>query len=38
VCVECQTKNEREMRIKGRLEEESGLGILEKSETEEEEF
>lgn len=38
VCVECQSKNEREQRIRGRLEEETGLGIMEKSETEEEEF
>lgn len=39
VCVECQFKNEREQRIKGRVyEEESGLGIMEKSESEEEEF
>lgn len=38
-CVECQSKNERELKIKGRfVEEETGLGILEKSETEEEEF
>lgn len=38
VCVECQSRNEKEQRIKGRVEEEPGLGILEKSETEEEEF
>lgn len=38
VCVECQSRNERELKIKGRFEEESGLGILEKSESEEEEF
>lgn len=38
VCVECQSRNEKEQRIKGRIEEEPGLGILEKSETEEEEF
>jgi len=38
VCVECQSKTEREQKIKGRFEEESGLGIMEKSEGEEEEF
>lgn len=38
VCVECQSKHEREQKIKGRFEEESGLGIMEKSESEEEEF
>ncbi|MBI5345491.1 MAG: TraR/DksA family transcriptional regulator [Deltaproteobacteria bacterium] len=38
VCVECQSKYEREQRIKGTFEEESGLGIMEKSEGEEEEF
>lgn len=38
VCVECQSRNEREQKIKGRFEEESGLGILEKSENEEDEF
>lgn len=38
VCVECQSRNEKEQRIKGRFEEESGLGIMEKSESEEEEF
>ncbi|MBI5588604.1 MAG: TraR/DksA family transcriptional regulator [Deltaproteobacteria bacterium] len=38
VCVECQSRNEREQKIKGRFEEESGLGILEKSDNEEEEF
>lgn len=37
VCVECQSRLEREQRIKGRFEEESGLGgIVEKSENEEE--
>ncbi|MBI5970155.1 MAG: TraR/DksA family transcriptional regulator [Deltaproteobacteria bacterium] len=38
VCVECQSKTEREQKIKGKFEEESGLGIMEKSEGEEEEF
>ncbi len=43
VCVECQSKNERELRIKGRLyEEDTGLGIMERAEDEraeeEEEF
>ena len=38
VCVECQSRSEKEQRIKGRVEEEPGLGILEKSEGEEEEF
>lgn len=39
VCVECQSKNERELKIKGgRYEEESGLGIMERSESDEEEF
>lgn len=36
VCVECQSRIEKEQRIKGRIEEETGLGILEKSEDEEE--
>ncbi|MBI5887973.1 MAG: TraR/DksA family transcriptional regulator [Deltaproteobacteria bacterium] len=36
VCVECQSRNEKEQRIKGRVEEESGLGILEKPEDEDE--
>lgn len=38
VCVECQSRTEREQRIKGRFEEEPGLGILEKSESEEDEY
>lgn len=38
VCVECQSRNEKEQKIKGRFEEESGLGIMEKGEMEEEEF
>jgi len=38
VCVECQSKQEREQRIKGRFEEESGLGIMERPEGEDEEF
>jgi DnaK suppressor protein len=38
VCVECQSSLEREIRIKGRVEEEPGLGIVEKSESEDEEF
>lgn len=38
VCVECQSKQEREQKIKGRFEEESGLGILERNEGEDEEF
>lgn len=38
VCVECQSKFEREAKIKGRFEEESGLGIMERSESDEEEF
>lgn len=38
VCVECQSKTEREQRIKGRFEEETGLGIMERTENEEEEF
>ncbi|MBI5468843.1 MAG: TraR/DksA family transcriptional regulator [Deltaproteobacteria bacterium] len=36
VCVECQSRNEREQKIKGRFEEEPGLGIIEKSDEEEE--
>ncbi|MBI5236748.1 MAG: TraR/DksA C4-type zinc finger protein [Deltaproteobacteria bacterium] len=36
VCVECQSKLEREQKIKGRVEEESGLGIMEGADTEEE--
>ncbi len=36
LCVECRTRNEREQKIKGRFEEESGLGIMEKPEEEEE--
>ncbi|MBI4949768.1 MAG: TraR/DksA family transcriptional regulator [Deltaproteobacteria bacterium] len=39
VCVECQSKNERELKIKGgRYEEDTGLGIMERSESDEEEF
>jgi DnaK suppressor protein len=38
VCVECQSKSEREKKLRERFEEEPGLGILEKSESEEEEF
>lgn len=38
VCVECQSRNERELKIKGRIEEETGLGIMERSEGDEEEF
>jgi len=38
VCVECQSRSEREERIKGRFSEETGLGIMEKSESEDEEF
>ena len=38
VCVECQSKQEREQKIKGRVEEESGLGIMERADTEDEEF
>lgn len=36
VCVECQSKNEREIKIRGRVfEEETGLGIMEREEEEE---
>lgn len=39
VCVECMSKMEKELKIKGRgYEEETGLGILERTESEEEEF
>ncbi len=39
VCVECQSRHERELKIKGgRFEEESGLGIMERGESEDEEF
>lgn len=38
VCIECQSRSERDERIKGRFEEETGLGIMEKSDTEDEEF
>lgn len=39
VCVECQSKHEREVKIKGgRFEEDSGLGIMERGESEDEEF
>ena len=38
VCVECQSRNEREQKITGRAEEEAGFGITEKPEGEEEEF
>jgi len=39
VCVECMSKMEKELKIKGRgYEEETGLGILERAESEEEEF
>ena len=39
VCVECMSKMEKELKIKGRgYEEDTGLGILERTESEEEEF
>ncbi len=38
VCIECQSRSEKEQKIRGRFEEESGLGIMEKGEMEEEEF
>ena len=39
VCVECQSKHERELKIKGgRFEEDTGLGIMERGEAEDEEF
>lgn len=38
VCVECQSKQEREQKIKGRVEEDTGLGILDRTESEDEEF
>lgn len=38
VCVECMSKMEREQKIRGRFEEDTGLGILERTESEEEEF
>src|SRR3972149_7195794 len=37
-CVECMSKMEKELKIKGRFEEDTGLGILERTESEEEEF
>lgn len=36
VCVECKSKNEREHGTRKKYEEEAGLGIIEKTETEEE--
>lgn len=38
VCFECQSRNEREAKIKGRFEEDTGLGIMERSENDDEEF
>ncbi len=38
VCVECQSRNEKELKIKGKLDEDMGLGIIEKTESEEEEI
>ncbi|MBE7414175.1 MAG: TraR/DksA family transcriptional regulator [Deltaproteobacteria bacterium] len=38
VCVECMSKMEKEQKIRGRFEEETGLGIMERTENEEEEF
>ncbi|MFQ5737061.1 MAG: TraR/DksA family transcriptional regulator [Thermodesulfobacteriota bacterium] len=39
VCIECQSRNERVLKITGgRFEEERGLGILERGESEDEEF
>ncbi|MBI5233531.1 MAG: TraR/DksA family transcriptional regulator [Deltaproteobacteria bacterium] len=38
VCVDCKSRNELEERVHGRIEEEHGIGMLERSETEEEEF
>lgn len=38
VCVECQSRNEKELKIKGRLDEDTGLGIIEKTESDEDEL
>ncbi|OGP08215.1 MAG: hypothetical protein A2X87_08035 [Deltaproteobacteria bacterium GWC2_42_51] len=38
VCVDCKSKDERERGARRRYEEEPGIGILEKTEIEEEEF
>lgn len=39
VCVDCQSRHEKEVKIKGgRFEEETGLGIMERGEIEDEEF
>ncbi len=38
VCVDCKSRNEREQKIRGRVEEGAGFGILEKAEMEDEEF
>lgn len=38
VCVECMSRMERELKIKGRFDEDTGLGIMERSESDEEEF
>ncbi len=39
VCVECQSRNERELKISGgRFEEDTGLGIIDRGEVEDEEF
>ncbi|MFQ5442587.1 MAG: TraR/DksA family transcriptional regulator [Thermodesulfobacteriota bacterium] len=35
VCVDCQSKNEREQKIRGGVEEETGFGIVERHDTEE---
>ncbi|HHL39500.1 MAG TPA: hypothetical protein ENJ37_03235 [Deltaproteobacteria bacterium] len=38
LCVECKSRDERLRHVRGRHEEETGLGIIERSELEEEEF
>ncbi|MEE9615367.1 MAG: TraR/DksA family transcriptional regulator [Thermodesulfobacteriota bacterium] len=38
VCVECKSKEERERLIRGRPSEETGLGVMDRSESEEDEF
>jgi DnaK suppressor protein len=38
VCVDCKSRSEREELVRGRAPEEAGLGIVERSEIEEEEF
>jgi len=38
VCVDCQSRHERELRMRGKVEMDTGLGIMERSDSDEDEF